>query len=149
MPTHRFTRPCVWALAALAAGLALTGCKDEIKDISSAKYLLAQQHKAWKNAREAFEADEPNLGFIRGVDMLLSGRTKRRVEKEYGGADKAEIIAKLDALSAAFQDRVLSKVDVGAAKVVLRRGVTMDELREAFESLDADYRALEAMTSWE
>ena len=149
MPTHRFTRPCVWALAALAAGLALAGCKDEIKDISGAKHLLARQHKAWKNAREAFEADEPNLGYLRVVNMLLYGRTKRRVKKEYGGADKAEIMERLDALSAAFQERVIPKLNLNGPKVVLRRGVTMDELRQAFESLDADYRALEAMTSWD
>jgi len=148
MQTNRLTRPRVWALIALAAGLTLAGCKDKMKELSSAERLLARQHKAWNNAREAFKADQPNLEFVRVVDMLLTGRTKRQVEKKYRGAAKAEIIERLDALSAAYQERVVSKVDVTTPKVVLRRGVTMEQLRAAFESLDADYRALEAMTSW-
>jgi len=147
METNRLTRPRVWALVALAAGLALAGCKDKMKELSSAERLLARQHKAWNNAREAFKADQPNLEYIRSVSMLLTGRTKRRVKKDYRGADKAEIMAKLDALSAAYQERVMPKVDVTTPKVVLRRGVTMEQLRAAFESLDEDYRALEAMTS--
>lgn len=148
METNRLTRPRVWAIAALAAGLALAGCKDKMKELSSAKRLLARQHKHWKRARESLKTDQPDLESIRMVSMLLTGSTKRRVKKEYRGADKAEIMAKLDALSAAFQERIISKVDVTAPKVVLRRGVTMEQLRAAFDSLDEDYRALEAMTSW-
>jgi len=148
METNRLTRPRVWALVALAAGLALAGCKDKIKELSSAKRLMARQHKAWNNAREAFKADQPNLEYIRVVNMFLTGRTKRRVKKEYRGADKAEIMAKLEALNAAYQERVISKVDVTGAKVVLRQGVTIAQLREAFNSLDEDYRAFEAMTDW-
>jgi hypothetical protein len=146
METNRLTRPCVWALVALAAGLALAGCKDEMKELSSAERLLAQQHEAWKNAREAFKADQPNLEYIRVVSMLLTGRTKRQVQKKYRGADKDEIIAKLDSLSAAFQERIVPKVELTAPKVVLRENVTIHELREAFNSLDAQYRELEAMT---
>ena len=148
MDTHRLTQPRVWALAALAAALALGGCKDKMKELSSAKRLLARQHKAWNNAREAFKADQANLEYIRVVGMLLTGRTKRAVKKHYRGSDKAEIMERLDALSAAYKERVISKVDVTAPKVVLRRGVTIAQLREAFDSMDEDYRALEAMTSW-
>ena len=148
METHRLTRPCAWALAALAACLALAGCKDEMRELSSAERLMSRQHKAWNNAREAFKADPPNLEYIRVVNMLLTGRTKRQVEKKYHGEDKAEIIQRLDALSAAFQERILPKIDVTAPKVVLRQGVTIAQLREAFDSMDEDYRALEAMTSW-
>ena len=148
METNRLTRPRVWALVALAAGLALAGCKDEIKELSKAKRLLARQHMHWNNVRESLKTDEPNLESIRVVGMLLTGRTKRRVKKEYRGADKAEIMQRLDALSAAYQERVISKVHVTTPKVVLRRGVTVAQLREAFNSLDEDYRALEAMTDW-
>ncbi len=148
MDTNRLTRPCVWALVALAAGLALAGCKDKLKELSSAERLMARQHKAWNNAREAFKADQPDLGYIRVVNMLLTGRTKRQVKKKYRGADKAEIMERLDALSAAYKERVISKVDVTGAKVVLRQGVTIAQLREAFNSLDEEYRALEAMTDW-
>jgi hypothetical protein len=146
METNRLTRPRVWALAALAACLALGGCKDEMKELSSAERLLSRQHKAWNNAREALETDQPNLESIRVVSMLLTGQTKRQLKKKYRGADKAEIIERLDALSAAFQERIAPKVDLRAPKVVLRENVTMEQLREAFNSLDEDYRALEAMT---
>ena len=148
METNRLTRPRVWALAALAACLALAGCKDKLKELSSAERLMSRQHKAWNNAREAFKADQPNLEYIRVVNMLLTGQTKRQVKKKYRGSDKAEIIQRLDALSAAFQKRVVPKIDVTAPKVVLREGVTMDQLREAFDSMDEDYLALEAMTNW-
>ena len=149
MQTYRLTRPCVWALAVLAASLALAGCKDEMQELSSAKRLLSRQHKNWNKVRESLKTDQPDLEAIRVVSMLLTGQSKRRVEKEYRGANKAEIIQRLDALSAAFQKRVVSKVDITAPKAVLRQGVTVAQLREAFNSLDEDYRALEAMTSWE
>lgn len=148
METNRLTRPRVWALVALAAGLALAGCKDKMKELSSAKRLMSRQHMHWKNVRESLKTDEPNLESIRVVSMLLIGQTKRQVKKKYRGADKAEIMAKLDALSAAFQEHIIPKVDVTAPKVVLREDVTIDQLREAFNSLDEDYRALEAMTDW-
>ena len=80
METNRLTRPCVWALVALAAGLALAGCKDKMKELSSAERLMARQHMHWNNVRESLKTDEPNLESIRVVNMLLTGRTKRQVK---------------------------------------------------------------------
>lgn len=133
----------------LAAGLALAapaGCDDAAHEMSRAESLLARQHELWAEAREAFQAGEPRLGTLWSLRRLLCYRTPRRVEKEYGASNKAEVLAKLRELGEAYERDVYSKLDPTGGHLRLARGVTAEQLRDAFMSLDGSYRQLVEMT---
>lgn len=130
-------------LAVLAAG----GCKDKAKSLSDSDYLLGVQHEAWRNSRETLQTPQPELGWLGSVNNLLNGRTPRRVKKDYTGANKAEVLAKLKTLGEAYEAEVVSKLDFRQPQVRLKPGVTIEQVRDAFMKLDGRYRELEAMTT--
>ena len=132
---------------AACATLALAGCEDKAKKLSSSEHLLAKQHEAWRNARESLRSSNPNLMYLRSVHIFLRGRTRRRVEKDYTRPDKQEVLAALDALKATYEADIMSRIDARSFQVTLRPGVTLAEVREAFEKSDAQYRRLEAMAA--
>ena len=136
----------VVALLAVVGGLlAAAGCKDKTQEISRPEYLLAHQHRFWKMARETLHSDQPDLYVLVTIEEFLGYRTPRRVKKAYDGADKTEVLARLDALWTAFDAEVLSRLDRSLGLVRLKQGVTMDELRKAFDRVDSEYRTFEAM----
>jgi hypothetical protein len=142
MRRPRVTILCILVL--LVAG----GCDDRRKlcGISDAASLLAQQHTVWHNARATLQSPQPNVAQVAIVSALLGGRTRRRVEMDYAGPNKAEVLAKLDELSGAYQQQVMTKLDTTGPRPVLRAGVSIDVLRDAFMRLDPSYQQLEAMT---
>ena len=126
--------------------LAPAGCKNKAKDISTPKYLLARLHEHWKAARETLESDQPNLGVLRTVNHFLRFRVPRRIEKQYGGRDKQQVLAKLRELGKAYRDQVQMKLDTRGNEVRLAPGVTLEQLRQAFAKLDEQYREFESLT---
>ncbi|GAG46180.1 unnamed protein product, partial [marine sediment metagenome] len=68
----------------------LVGCGKKADDISTPEYLLARQHKMWKAARQSLQSERPNLRLLLSVHTVLCYRTPRRIEKAYGGSDKAD-----------------------------------------------------------
>ncbi len=135
------------AVMTLLTLLALTGCKDRAEEISRPEYLLARQHKIWAQARESVHSDRPNLDIFRYVHRFLCYRTPRRVEKAYDGSDKEELLAKLRAVGQAYEKHVHAMLDLTGGRVGLIRGVTIEQLRQAFDKVDEEYRQLEAMTA--
>ena len=131
----------------VAAALVLCGCRDKARQLSSAEHILAKQHEVWHNARESIRSAQPNLDYIRSVHIFLRGRTRRRVEKEYTGPNKQDILAQLDALKAAYETHVLSKIVAESYAVRLKPGVTLEDVRGAFDKLDEQYRRFQALTA--
>jgi len=141
-------RPCSIALTALLAATwaHLPGCRDETRRISSADYLLARQHKVWESAAKSLRSDRPNLNLLRSLDMRLDDTIRRMERKgDYTGADKDKVLAKLKEIRAAYKAQVASKLDFSPTDVALKSGVTLDQLREAFEGLQKDYQQLLAL----
>ena len=136
-----------WVLVALVAGpIALAGCKDKAKEMSTADHLLGRQHRNWAQARETLRSAEPDTELVRAAGGLL-GRTVRRMKKDYAGPNKEEAIAKLEQLAGRYDAEIAPKLTMSAPRAVLVAGVTMDELRAAFDKLDEEYRAFEALTT--
>ncbi len=134
-----------WA-AALALAAALTGCGDDPKDISSADYLLQHFHDAWANARASLDSNDPQLTTLFGLRVYLSQRVPRRLEKEYMGADKAELLAKIKALGETYEATIVEKLDLRRPVPQLKPGVSLDEVRKAFRELEPQYQQIRAMT---
>jgi len=126
--------------------LAPAGCKDKAKEISSPKYLLRKQHEAWKKARETLKSDQPHLSVLRLADHFLRFRTPRQIEKAYSGDDKQQILAKLRELGKAYRDEIRPKLDMRGNDVRLAQGGTLEQLRQAFDKLDEQYREFESLT---
>jgi len=139
-----------WVMVALAAvgGMGGAGCSrdDETRKLLAADRTLATQHRIWRKTRQSLNSEKPNLNLIRSVAIYLCKRTRGRVAKNYAGPDKQEVLARLDALKAAYEAKVLSLIDRRSYEVVLKPGVTSRQVRDAFMEIDRDYRALEAMT---
>ncbi len=135
------------AIVSVLTLLALTGCKDRAKEISRPEYLLTKQHEIWAQARESVHSDRPNLDIFRYVHRFLCYRTPRRVEKAYDGRDKQELLARLRAVGQAYEKHVHAMLDLTGGRVGLVRGATIEQLRQAFDKVDEEYRRLEAMTA--
>jgi len=131
----------------LAATYLLAGCGDDAADISSANYLMRMQHQAWANARASLATDKPNLTILHGIEVFLSQRTPRRLEKEYQGEDRQAILDALAALSEKYGKTIMPKLDVTRQEVQLRPGATIQQVREAFKALDADYVKLQELAA--
>ena len=134
-------------LACILTGLiGLAGCKDAAEKISSADHLLSRQHKACADDLETLRSDQPNYNLVRAAGGRFR-RTLRRVEKDYTGSNKHEVIAKLNLLADRFDAEVAPKLTMASPEVRLQTGVTAEELRTAFESLQADFETLKDLTS--
>ncbi len=124
------------------------GCRDKAKEMSTASHQLSELHDAWTAARAAIQAgNADNLWQVASVDLLLGGPTRRRVELEYAAANKAEVLKKLDSLGAAYRQEIMAKLSTSGHKVVLRNGVSMEDLRTAFTRLDPEYQSLHSMVA--
>ncbi len=132
-------------VAMLVPGLLATaGCGDEAANMSSADALLADLHEVWQNAQKTLQTDNPNLGVFMSVSSYLT-RARRRVETDYTGPNKEEVLAKLDALNSAFESQVASKLTMMDPQIRLKSGVTMEQLRASFASLGEVYQALKSV----
>lgn len=129
--------------------VAASGCdeKKTLKEVSDGNFLLSQQHQLWHKARETLQSDHPGISQVAIVWALLGGRTQRRVEMDYAGANKAQVLQRLGEIRQGFQQEVLSRLDTTGPMPVLRPGVSIGDLRDAFMRLDPAYRELEAMTA--
>jgi hypothetical protein len=139
-----------WALMLLvgmcAGLLGPAGCRDKARDLSKAETLLARQHELWDQARKTLQSDQPSLERLVDVAQYLGGRVQRRVEKDYSGSNKAEVIAHLDKLGQAYNEQVMSRLIVRAKDVVLRPGVAIEDVRSAFAALEPEYQKLRTLT---
>ncbi len=139
-------RMSAWTAALALAAAALTGCGDDPEDISSAEYLLQHFHDAWANAKASLESSDPQLTTLFGLHVYLSQRVPRRLEKEYTGTDKAELLAKIKSLGEEYEKTVVEKLDLRHPTPQLKPGVGLDEVRKAFRELEPQYQQIRAMT---
>ncbi|KKM16439.1 hypothetical protein LCGC14_1685790, partial [marine sediment metagenome] len=102
--------PRLTAAAAVCLGLLCVGCRDKVKDISNSSHLLDMQHKLWEKTRQTLESSQPNLQYVPAVYKYLRIRTRRRVEKDYTGSNKQQVLAALDAIRKRYESEILSKV---------------------------------------
>ena len=138
--------PTRWLVLTAAAAL-LGGCSgDAAKKVSSGEYLLALQHKTWTNARETLKTGKPALTVLTAAGTMVCGRTRARLEKDYHEANRAEVLAKLDEIGKAYLRGVMPKLAADGNGVRLRPGVTLAQLRQAFDTIDVEYRKFEEMT---
>lgn len=126
----------------LAAALAAGGCSDPAEDASSADYIFGLLEDAWANARTALASGEPNVGPLYSVGIVLTQRLPRRMRKEYHRPNRQEVLAKLNSLAADYEAGISSKLMVTPGSVVMRPGVTIEELRKTFAALDPRYEDL-------
>ena len=135
-----FSLLAVAGLAALAAG-----CGESAEDVSNSEYLLGLLHESWLNARKGLQAEQPDLGPLRAIHILLARRAPRRVQRDYHGPNKEEVLRRLHALRDAYESRIIPKLDLRNPEVRLQPGASLEELRAAFTELDKDYRQIEAL----
>jgi len=138
------------ALAGAAVLAATTaGCKDKAEEISSPSYSFGLQDKFWADCRAQLHSGsaEPNLDPLRSVWRFLKDRTARSVQRTYTGANKDQVLAALKKLQADYGATVIGKLDIMGHRVRLAGGATLEEVRAAFDQLDPDYRALQALVS--
>ena len=140
------TRQRLFCAALAAVGcLAAGGCGESAKDVSNSAYILGLLGEAWGTCRQACQDGNPNLEVFRSIHVLLNKRAPRRIQKDYGGSNKQELLDGLKALAAAYEASVVPKLDLTGQSVTLRPGATMEQVRTAFLALDEQYRQLEAM----
>ncbi len=131
--------------AATAMVCTIIGCGGSPKSVSDSKYLLGLLHESWTNARAGIDKNPPDLGPLRGINNMLARRVPRRIEKDYAGSNKAEVLAKITALRDAYTKRISSKLDLRSNVARLRRGAKLQDVRTAFWELDKQYKELEEM----
>lgn len=131
---------------ALAMSAAMSGCKSEERQISEASHLLAQQHAAWKLALEGCKKGQPDVAQIRNVGEYLYDRTRRRVEFDYAGKNKLEVVALLKELGQAYSETVMSKTVLTTTSYAFAPGMTHQDVCNAFLALDPQYQKLIEMT---
>jgi hypothetical protein len=124
----------------------LAGCKDKAEDISSSEHLLARQHQVWEDALETLGSSNPNYNLVAAAGGRLR-RTLLRVEKDYTGGNKEQVIAKLQDLADKFDAAIAPKLTMTRPQVVLQPDVTAQELKTAFEKLAGEYEQLKTLTS--
>ena len=147
MPMRRRLRPSGLMVAVMALGAAaMAGCKDEAKEISSARSYLDDQHSAWRRARESLHSDKPNLELLRVIGFNFSGPMGRRLRHDYPGSNRGEVLKRFGALKTTYLAEITSKLEPRSAVARLRQGVTIEQVCQAFDAMDADYRAFEEMT---
>ena len=129
-----------------ALGLLAAGCGESAEDVSNSEYLLGLLQHSWNGARRSLNSQKPDLDPLRGVHWMLQ-RTPRRIQKDYEGSNKQEVLAKLKALREAYEAEVVPKLELRGAQVKLQSGVSLAEVRKAFMALDPQYRQIEAMTA--
>ncbi len=139
-------RAAIPAALLLTVLLAQAGCKDKAEKITSPAYMLDLLSKRWAEARQTLQSDRPNLGVFRTVDHLLRFRLPRRIKKAYSGDNKQQLLGRLRELGRAYRDQIHSRLDMRGNQVRLARGVTLEQLRQAFAGLDEQYRQIESMT---
>ena len=132
----------------LLALLAVAGCGDEVEHISGSDYMLSLLHRYWNEARQTLQTDQPDLSIFSVIDINLKGRVLRSVEKSYSGDNKAEAAA-LESITAAFYAEITPKLTARDRSLALADGVTIEQLRAAFDKIDQDYRKFQAMTGVE
>jgi hypothetical protein len=125
---------------------ATTGCRSKTEEISSSDYLLPLLDRYWATARQAVKTDSTDLACFRAIEYNLRGRVQQSVEIYYAGPNKADIIEKLKALSAAYRQDLASRLDLFSVQVQLRPGVTREDFRQAFARVDEQYKQLEQLT---
>jgi len=140
-------RPPRTAWILLAALSAAGGCEDKVETLSSPRHLLDLQHEIWHSARQSLASEKPKLNLLASAAGMLGQRTRRRIKKDYAGANKAEVLAKLDALSRAYFAEVMSKLRMTEAGAALAPGASLEDVRRAFARIDPAYRQFEAMTA--
>ena len=146
-PMRRRLRPSGLMVAVMALGAAaMAGCKDKAEEISGARSYLDDQHSAWRRARESLHSEKPNLELLRVVGFNFSGPMGRRLKQDYRGPNKGEVLKRFDALNTTYLAQITSKLDRRSAIARLRQGVTIEQVRQAFDAMDDDYRAFEELT---
>lgn len=133
----------------LLALLAVAGCRDEVARISGSDYMLGLLHRYWGEARQTLQTDQPDLSIFSVVDINLKGRVLRSVEKSYSGDNKAEVVAALESITAAFYAEITPKLTARDRRLAVADGVTIEQFRAAFDKIDQDYRKFQAMTGVE
>ncbi len=134
------------ALAVMAA--TTIGCDDPVAELSSGEHLLDMQNKLWAKSRETLKTEKPRLALLTAVAGYVGERTRLRLEMDYHEDNRDEVLAKSKAIGKAYFATIMPKLQHKADRGVgLRPGVTLAQLREAFEAIDVEYRAFEAMTA--
>jgi hypothetical protein len=124
------------------------GCGGGAEGLSNSSYLLEKLGQAWTNARTGLAAETLNLEPLRGVHVML-GRTYRRIQKDYTGPNKEQLLAKLAELNTVYEAHILPKLNLRDRAVSLAPGATVEQVRAEFKKLEPAYAEIEALTKAE
>lgn len=139
-------RRWAWIVSfAACAAVWVAGCGPRAEDVSNSEYLLGLLQAKWRAVRSDLPGDTPDLNVLRSIRDLLSGRVARRIRKDYSGANKQQVLVKLEALRRAYDMGISSRLDYREPLVRLRQGATLDQIRTAFTELDKQYQEIEQM----
>jgi len=134
-------------LLPVVGAFVLAGCGGGgTESVSDPKYYLGKLSESWKEAREALESGSSDLKPFFFIRRGLSDRTRNKLEDDYKGSNKDEVMAKFDAVREAYEKTIASKLNIGRGEVTVRRGVKLTQVKAAFDALDADVKALVKMT---
>ncbi len=131
---------------AVAGLLGIAGCRDKVRESGTAEKSLERLHRHWNAAREGLKTDNPSLSVFRAIDTTLGYATPQRIKDDYTGANKDQILAKLEEVYKLFKDELGSKLNLNAPTVTLGQGATIEDVRQAFDRVDQKYRELEEMS---
>ena len=130
------------ALLAVASMVLLCGCSKTAEDLSKPSHMFDVLSKNWQEAKATLQTDKPMLGQVAAIENILSGPMRRTIEQEYSASNKAEVLAKYDALAAGFRANVTPMLARSGYAVVLNSGYTNQNVHDAFMKLDTDFEAL-------
>lgn len=140
-------KSAVTVIAAMVLAGMMAGCKNQATAVSDSDYLLKRQHEYWAKARQSVEAGKVDYGSINNLANMLINRTPRRVEMDYAGPNKAQVLEKLKAIRDEFQSTVLAKTETTERGLKAGNGFTDKDVGDAFMKIDPAYRQFEAMTN--
>ena len=129
-------------LAMVAVALSFSGCGQTAKELSAPPYLFQRLRDHWTAAKAELQRDKPDFGFVAAVQVDMSGPMWRRIDQEYTGPNKAEILKRHAALSATFESTISPMLSSTGYAIVLRPGYTKEQARDAFMKLDGDFEAM-------
>jgi len=127
---------------------ALVGCKGKAREMSRYPYFVKMMDNRWEFVRNSFRSPSPDLGFcpvlLKDIEGIIMA-----VEASYTGANKAQLIEKLNEMDRSFQGDLAPQVDMRFNPVTLKPGATAEDVGKSIEKAYQKYLEFRKMVKLE